>query len=364
MKPTKNKVYCISIRRSKMLFESESKANNFIKFNKDEMLEETGKAPVRSYYCQFCDGWHITSNPHEGIGAMLDQKESQKISDIKELKSKVKAVSQEGLRKRDELLVKCTSAKDNLWKYINLGKFDKAREYYKEAMEYLMTEEYSWKSQKRTRIFVQHLNDILTLLVYEVDQEGELPKNADALINTYEYSKIKKNCLIGRKIDDAIQSLRQEVEGGNHSDLKIKVKRIESSLSDLIGTKVEKKNLVREYRTELEKIRRTLSPKSEDGTLVIKRGIPHSSNDGEDTVSEEQTLRKRPVPSEDLKYVISKIESVISDFNKDNNERCINTLEICDIILDEIDRDDDVTIQKLRGFIATWRMKIEMSEQN
>ena len=62
MKPTRNRVYCLDCKGTKMLFATEAKANNFIRFNTDEIMEETGKAPVRSYYCESCGGWHTTSN--------------------------------------------------------------------------------------------------------------------------------------------------------------------------------------------------------------------------------------------------------------------------------------------------------------
>ena len=63
MKPIRNRVFCLDCKGTKMLFATEAKANNFIRFNTDEILEETGKAPVRSYYCESCGGWHVTSNP-------------------------------------------------------------------------------------------------------------------------------------------------------------------------------------------------------------------------------------------------------------------------------------------------------------
>lgn len=63
MKPTKNKVFCIECGRMKQLFETESKANNFLKFNSEEILEENERAPIRSYYCPACGGWHVTSSP-------------------------------------------------------------------------------------------------------------------------------------------------------------------------------------------------------------------------------------------------------------------------------------------------------------
>lgn len=63
MKPTKNRIYCNDCGHTKMLFTEKSKADNFIKFNAEEMEEEGNKVPVRSYFCSTCGGWHVTSNP-------------------------------------------------------------------------------------------------------------------------------------------------------------------------------------------------------------------------------------------------------------------------------------------------------------
>lgn len=62
MKPTRNKIHCPECGRTKMLFESEEKAINFMRFNNEQIIEETGKAPVRAYYCNACGGYHLTSN--------------------------------------------------------------------------------------------------------------------------------------------------------------------------------------------------------------------------------------------------------------------------------------------------------------
>lgn len=63
-----------------MLFESKEKADNFIRFNSDEMVAETGKAPVRSYYCALCCGWHVTSNPSTERGEIMDGRDAELIS--------------------------------------------------------------------------------------------------------------------------------------------------------------------------------------------------------------------------------------------------------------------------------------------
>ena len=44
-----------------MLFETEKKANTFLNFNADLIEEKCGKRPIRSYFCQSCCGWHVTS---------------------------------------------------------------------------------------------------------------------------------------------------------------------------------------------------------------------------------------------------------------------------------------------------------------
>ena len=61
MKPKKNRIFCRDCNKYKTLFESESKADNFIKFNHEEIEACSGHAPSRSYYCRSCVGWHVTS---------------------------------------------------------------------------------------------------------------------------------------------------------------------------------------------------------------------------------------------------------------------------------------------------------------
>lgn len=54
---------CPECGRSKMLFESEAKANNFIKWNGDDI--DTHGGELRPYYCPACGGYHISSKPYK-----------------------------------------------------------------------------------------------------------------------------------------------------------------------------------------------------------------------------------------------------------------------------------------------------------
>lgn len=84
MKPVKNRIFCRAVRHTKMLFDTKEKAENFIKFNRDEILQNRGKAPCRCYYCFFCMGWHVTSNPSPEEGILLDQRDETLVKDLRE----------------------------------------------------------------------------------------------------------------------------------------------------------------------------------------------------------------------------------------------------------------------------------------
>lgn len=62
MKP-KNRVMCPDSMKQKMLFETERKANDFIKWNGGEI--DTHGGVLRPYYCPACCGWHITHQRHK-----------------------------------------------------------------------------------------------------------------------------------------------------------------------------------------------------------------------------------------------------------------------------------------------------------
>jgi len=58
-KPKSSRVVCPACGRMKMVFETEKKAQNFMKFN-NQNFDNTEVVPVRAYYCAACGGWHVT----------------------------------------------------------------------------------------------------------------------------------------------------------------------------------------------------------------------------------------------------------------------------------------------------------------
>lgn len=55
---------CPDCGRPKMLFETERKANGFIRWNGDELHVPEG-CELRAYYCPSCCGWHISHQRHK-----------------------------------------------------------------------------------------------------------------------------------------------------------------------------------------------------------------------------------------------------------------------------------------------------------
>ena len=111
MKPTKNRVYCKDSGRPKMLFETENKANTFIKFNSQEIETECGYSPSRSYFCIFCNGWHVTSKTeHINIKSKteivleLRKQEKEKRAIEVARNSEIRKTKKEALNKIDELI--------------------------------------------------------------------------------------------------------------------------------------------------------------------------------------------------------------------------------------------------------------------
>ena len=98
MIPTKNKVFCLESRSKKLFFETESRANNFIKFNSAEQ-EELGYAPpVRSYYCTACGGWHVTSNPVAHTGPSKSERVIEKMKEARQTRREVENVYNEKIK--------------------------------------------------------------------------------------------------------------------------------------------------------------------------------------------------------------------------------------------------------------------------
>lgn len=55
-----------------MLFDTEEKAKNFIKFNGEELTDDASK--LRVYWCDACGGYHISSHEPKKVMMVEEQK--------------------------------------------------------------------------------------------------------------------------------------------------------------------------------------------------------------------------------------------------------------------------------------------------
>jgi len=86
MKPLKNRIFCHDCGRQKMLFETEAKAQAFMRFNNSEIKSVNGYAPIRSYFCIVCGGWHLTSKIGDGYVKINTKKVLERYENAKKLK--------------------------------------------------------------------------------------------------------------------------------------------------------------------------------------------------------------------------------------------------------------------------------------
>jgi hypothetical protein len=102
MKPKKS-IYCQGAKRFKMKFETEKAAETFIKFNSEEIKEETGYAPIRAYYCRWCIGWHTSSSKYSGVYENDKRFDVVTTNKVEAAKETVKSDSQEVLNIKKDI---------------------------------------------------------------------------------------------------------------------------------------------------------------------------------------------------------------------------------------------------------------------
>ncbi|QBO58742.1 hypothetical protein NBC122_01934 [Chryseobacterium salivictor] len=113
MKPFKNKVFCYDCGRQKMLFETEVKAQTFMRFNNEEIESVNGYAPIRSYFCNVCCGWHLTSKMGEAYISPKTEKILEEYETAKRLKAERKALKLVQEKEKKEILLKIICIAEN-----------------------------------------------------------------------------------------------------------------------------------------------------------------------------------------------------------------------------------------------------------
>jgi hypothetical protein len=106
----KNLLYCPGANRSKLHFDSWEAAKKHIDMNGPEILRESGKAPIRVYWCPDCCCYHVTSKP--GISERMTENKKLKLAALElireSLLAKVLLEGQRNLVKAYDIIRECT----------------------------------------------------------------------------------------------------------------------------------------------------------------------------------------------------------------------------------------------------------------
>lgn len=250
MKPTKNTIFCVSCKRPKMLFESQAKADNFILYNKEEIEEENGKAPVRSYYCRLCGGWHVTSSLSEKTIAKAERRDRQIAAEadrFAKIYEGVDSVIKEVDRRREEAEVA-----------ISQGRLTAAELSMKQCLDMLPPLRISkgWKQEEWDK-WTNRINDIQRkiacfkdfIILPEEERESFLAKEDKTRTE-------EEMCMayLNYQTLSKVESLFDEVENDTLKGDKDAVREKLIVCRKLVNNNIQcpyKKNLIREYRNRI-----------------------------------------------------------------------------------------------------------------
>ena len=240
IKPSKNLVYCYACKRRKMLFEEKSEADNFIKYNHGGILEENGKAPVRSYYCELCCGYHVTSNPSVIDGERQDRKDSQL---VKELTSITQAMDKFKVLGHD-LSNRIQDCKDQMF----IGGFREINELHDDLLPYRglleklpLEEKARFATLFRRADFLYAIASKMEELVAVPDNELESYVNREFPAISEENFKTIEMMVRLRKKEQSIHEMRSYPDAESREDYKLKIEEIGrylTSIKPIVGRKV------------------------------------------------------------------------------------------------------------------------------
>lgn len=351
MKPTKNRVYCYGSQRSKMLFESKAKADNFIAYNSEGILEENGKAPVRSYYCELCGGYHVTSNPSTVAGESLDQRDQRMVKQIDNYKRGSEDFKQIHERISGEI--------DRAKKQMYLGNFEYIEQLY---VQFQINQDFLLNLPLKTRAKYVQLHQRVEILKEVADQMSELlllPREDIeeklAVENPSKREKtlaqIVKGYFLMQNCNEGIVNMHQLMDEEKWADARNMLLSLRADMPEVKGNAIVKEYLTM-YQQELAKLEKDIADRKKVTKLKVSVLNKAKSNKKTQIGEEYKTA---------ILSVIERIEKVKQAFEQNDLDTCENELEIAEFLMDDFTFEDDNT-KLLRGQIELWKNRI--AEEN
>lgn len=314
MKPTNNRVYCIGCKHPKMLFETQTKADNFIKFNRDEIASSSEKVPTRSYYCSFCCGWHVTSVEDEGKAEANDKRDENTWHQIMSLRRKKLPLTEEG-QKLSEMLVATQSLIQKCQRQLLLTNLGQALELMKDlVLEFSIIEDRARRQKidsariDKQRVKIKALQTIFDIVdEYDIDSETR-----------QEY--------LGRDLESTNELVR------NYFQNKEFVENIKHKFSDLENGQTNIS--LEEYNQRCGVIASALNTYKGKGLSAVKQMFQEKLN-GLRGKNPQETTPQNKTPNHNTTYlsIIDLLEQAYSAVNESDFSRCENLIKTAECLM-------------------------------
>lgn len=308
-----------------MLFESKEKAENFIKFNGEEMVKQSGKSPSRSYYCRFCMGWHVTSMDSAEEGEQIDQMEEERFNLL--IKKRLESKANTSVPNIDKSVEKQLSTRFNLTlleadQYINMLEFKEADESLSVCEGIADNAALSLQKADTMKSKCEHRREIISSL--QRMMEGEFcESDASAAADTL-YRTSAQNMELIREYESVYAEmvyLAHKTDPG-YNRLKLVLKEMATQFKG-----VSKVQLMRIYQQKAEDVDELYNASSK-----VKRDM--------------------------LRTVIDKLETFDLCYSYGELDECEKILEVSSALLDSLEFEPDEYVIYLRGFIEKRRLKL------
>jgi hypothetical protein len=332
MKPSKNRVYCYGSHRTKMLFESKAKADNFIAYNSKGILEENGKAPIRSYYCRLCGGYHVTSNPSVISGETLDQRDQE----LLKLANNYNKGEEEFKQKHGKILEDINKAK----KQIYLGNFEDIAKLYN---EFQVNQKFLLGLSLKIRTKYIQLRQKIEILKNIADQLSELSlEEIKTKLETEDLSKDAQKIMNGyfilQRCAKNIERINELMVEKRWEEAQSLIPKFREEMPNMKGVEIVS-SCITQYRKELANLE------------IIISSSKKKEKERNQAVSDEEY--KQTILS--IIDHIEKAKQFLEHGDQDNSE---SQLEIAEFLLSDFMAEDDNT-KLLRSQIEEWKKKLE-----
>ena len=354
MKPTRNKIFCYGCRKHKMLFETQSKADNFIRYNSEGILEENGKAPVRSYYCEICGGYHVTSNPSSEVGERLNQRDRQLIQniaayrkDIEEVKALSASLSKRLVHIKALLFIGHVDEAEDLLEICNLD------------IEEISSHQLRGSGKLtalRGRVdkMYQLLATIKDVLGKTEEEQSYYTSNPTLEKDEHTLGIIITNVRAVREIDALLMENNSSLEDGNTDGVSDKLSRCR----ELLGTiqRAGKKEVTAKYNALFDEQQRQLKQLM-TGKQSVSFQQEKVKRSATDTNRVPQYINQKEYKAIIL-ALIERLETIQKSYNDGDYDSCETNLEIAYYMLDELHVDDSNTAL-IKQQLDQWTERIE-----